>query len=185
MNTFSATIRDFITTSKAAGMQKVLIDLQQNYGGDTLLAFDAFKQFFPQIDPYGGSWLRAHPPANIIGDTITTYWNNLTSDFDDFYALYNSEWVSSDRINAATNQNFTSWQQFFGPQQLNGDNFTTVVSSLLDLISATANNINSNDTTWQTSSLIRYHWMMTKASLFMAMATILQILPNRMLQRTS
>lgn len=39
--------------------------------------------------------------------------------------------VSSDRLDAATNQNFTSWQQFFGPQEVNGDNFTTVVSENL------------------------------------------------------
>jgi Peptidase family S41 len=147
MNTFSSTVRDFLAASKASGMQKVLIDLQQNYGGDTLLAFDAFKHFFPQIEPYGGSWLRAHPPADIIGDMITTYWDGLTPDYDDYFNLLNSEWVSSDRIDAATNRNFSSWQQFFGPQQLNGDNFTTVVSCLFSLISIAADDIHSNDTT--------------------------------------
>jgi Peptidase family S41 len=128
IGTFSASIGEFITTSKNAGMKKVLIDLQQNYGGDTLLAFDTYKQFFPQNEPYGGSRLRAHPSADIIGDKTTTYWNSLTPDYDDYYSLLNSEWVSSNRIDASTNQNFTSWQQFFGPQQLNGDSFTTVVS---------------------------------------------------------
>lgn len=49
IGTFSQTIGNFITASKTAGMKKVLIDLQQNYGGDTLLAFDAFKQWFPQV----------------------------------------------------------------------------------------------------------------------------------------
>jgi len=84
--------------------------------------------------PFGGSRMRAHPPANIIGNQITTYWNGLTQDDDDYYLLLDSEWVSSDRIDASTNQNFSSWQQFFGPQQLNGDAFTTVVSQLLRYI---------------------------------------------------
>ena len=41
---FSNTITDFLQRSKEAGMQKVLIDLQQNLGGSTLLAIDTFKQ---------------------------------------------------------------------------------------------------------------------------------------------
>jgi hypothetical protein len=49
IGTFSGTVRDFIASSKAAGMEKFLIDLQQNYGGETLLAFDTFKQFFPEV----------------------------------------------------------------------------------------------------------------------------------------
>lgn len=93
IDSFSRTVAQFLVDSKAAGMQKVLIDLQQNYGGDTLLAFDTFKRFFPQINPYGGSWLRAHPAANIIGDTITSYWDGLTPDDDDYYNLVNNEWV--------------------------------------------------------------------------------------------
>ena len=44
VTTFSNTVGDFLSTSKAAGMQKVVIDLQQNYGGQTLLATDVFKQ---------------------------------------------------------------------------------------------------------------------------------------------
>ena len=48
--TFSATIGQFLNISHAAGMQKILIDLQQNLGGDTLLAIDTFKHV--RISPY-------------------------------------------------------------------------------------------------------------------------------------
>ena len=129
IDTLSSTVRQFLHASKAAGMRRVLIDLQQNYGGDTLLAFDTFKQFFPQIDPYGGSWLRAHAAGDVIGEQITTYWNNLTTDYDDYFALLNNEWLPLDRLNAATDENFTSWHEFYGPHQFDGDNFTTVVKS--------------------------------------------------------
>ena len=44
---FSDTVGNFLNQSKQAGMQKVLIDVQQNLGGDTFLAIDAFKQVKP------------------------------------------------------------------------------------------------------------------------------------------
>ncbi|KAH8817199.1 hypothetical protein F5884DRAFT_874120 [Xylogone sp. PMI_703] len=141
VGTFQDTIAEFITKSKAAGLQKVVIDLQQNTGGQTLLAIDTFKHFFPNIDPFGGSRMRAHPAANVLGQTITDYFDSLSTTDEDYYALIGDEWVATDLINANTNQNFTSWPEFFGPHLYNNDNFTTVqrynLSSLLYDESAT------------------------------------------------
>lgn len=44
VQTYSDTIGEFLTKSKEAGMKKILVDLQENGGGDTFLAIDAFKQ---------------------------------------------------------------------------------------------------------------------------------------------
>lgn len=74
---------------------------------------------------YGGSRLRAHDAANVMGDTLTSYFDSLTEDDDDFYSLVADEWVSSTRINANTGQNFSSWAEFYGPHAFNGDTFTT------------------------------------------------------------
>jgi hypothetical protein len=41
---FSNTVAEFLQRSKEAGITKVVIDVQQNFGGDPLLAFDTFKQ---------------------------------------------------------------------------------------------------------------------------------------------
>ena len=41
---FSASVGQFIQKAKGAGVSKVVIDLQQNYGGLKLLATDVFKQ---------------------------------------------------------------------------------------------------------------------------------------------
>ena len=41
---FSTTVDTFLQKSKAAGIQKIVIDLQQNWGGLALLATDTFKQ---------------------------------------------------------------------------------------------------------------------------------------------
>lgn len=47
--TFSDTVGSFLNASHAAGMQKVLIDLQHNLGGDVLLAIDTFKHVRPSL----------------------------------------------------------------------------------------------------------------------------------------
>ena len=52
---FTVTIRDFLKKSKAAGMTKVLIDVQQNAGGNPFLAIDAFKQVLESSDLIGNS----------------------------------------------------------------------------------------------------------------------------------
>jgi hypothetical protein len=125
VDTFQSTIGQFIAQSKAAGLQKVVIDLQQNLGGQSLLAIDTFKQFFPNIDPFAGSRMRAHPSANVMGETMTNYWNSLNDTSDDNYNLAANEWVATDRLDANTGQNFSSWAEFFGPYLYDGDDFTT------------------------------------------------------------
>ncbi|KAM3070136.1 hypothetical protein ACMFMG_003829 [Clarireedia jacksonii] len=124
--TFQTAITQFITRTKAAGLQKVVIDLQQNYGGQSLLAIDTFKQFFPNIDPFAGSRMRAHHAADVMGNTLTQFWDGLSEDDETKYDLSSDEWVITDRLNAATGRNFTSWAEFFGPNQYDGDNFTNV-----------------------------------------------------------
>ncbi|KAH6692884.1 hypothetical protein BKA61DRAFT_684007 [Leptodontidium sp. MPI-SDFR-AT-0119] len=122
---YSATIERFISTAHSKEMKKVVIDLQRNLGGDAFLAIDTFKQFFPSIDPYGGSRLRAHPAANVMGKAMTDYFESISSDDYDYTYLYANEWVASTRLNANTDRKFASWEEFFGPQVVNGDSFTT------------------------------------------------------------
>ena len=125
--TFSDTVGKFLDEAQKAGMKKVLIDLQENFGGDTLLAIDTFKHFFPDSDPFRGSRLRAHEEADVLGNTFTTYFQqNRAPNSSVYNALAVSDWVAIDRLNADTNQNFTSWPEFFGPHPYHGDFFTTV-----------------------------------------------------------
>lgn len=131
VDSFSATVTRFLNESKAAGMSKVVIDVQQNYGGDVFLAVDTFKQFFPAQEPSGGSRMRAHYAANTMGDSITDYWNSLDDTYEDWDNFYDDEWLSSTRINAETNRLFNSWTGFYGPHLANGDSFTTTASLIL------------------------------------------------------
>lgn len=72
--------------------------------------------------------MRAHPTADILGKTITKYWDGLKTTTHDYFALLADEWLSSDRLNANTGRNFTSWKEFYGPHKAYEDSFTTTVS---------------------------------------------------------
>ncbi|KAL9109652.1 MAG: hypothetical protein Q9227_005689 [Pyrenula ochraceoflavens] len=122
---FSQTISDFLAKSVSNGMTKVLIDLQGNTGGDTFLAIDTFKQFFPNIDPFLGSRLRAQPKAQVLGNTFTQFFDDPSINEADYYRVSASDWVATDKLNANTGQNFSSWDEYFGPNEYNGDSFTT------------------------------------------------------------
>ena len=127
ISTFQQAIGDFISKSKGKDLEKVVIDVQQNVGGQVFLAYDTFKQFFPNIDSFGGSRMRAHSSGNVMGQTVTDYWTTLNGADQDYYALAANEWLATDRINAGTGENFTSWAEFYGPYTDNGDTFTTTV----------------------------------------------------------
>ncbi|KAJ5511769.1 Interphotoreceptor retinol-binding [Penicillium expansum] len=124
---FSNAVKAFIQRSRRAGLRKVVIDVQQNAGGETLLAIETFKLFFPVDEPFAGSRRRAHPMADALGSTITDYWNNLDLVSDNYTWLSTDEWVVTDRIDAESGDNFTSWQEYFGPASTyHSDNFTKV-----------------------------------------------------------
>jgi hypothetical protein len=131
LGTAQATIDEFVTRTREAGLQKVVIDLQQNKGGQVLLAVDTFKQFFPNIEPFGGSRLRAHHSTNVMGEAITDFFDQLSPTDPDYPVLSTVEWVATTRVDPETNSNFTSWNQFFGPVLASDDDFTKTVRTLL------------------------------------------------------
>ncbi|KAG9233080.1 hypothetical protein BJ875DRAFT_442555 [Amylocarpus encephaloides] len=126
VHTFSKTIAEFLRKAKAVGKTKVLIDLQQNSGGDALLAHDTFKQFFPWTNPYGGSQMRSHETGSPIGQVLTKYWETLPKESDGYLNLVASEWVPKNRFNPVTGRLFGSWEEYFGPYTAHGDGFSAV-----------------------------------------------------------
>ena len=84
-------------------------------------------QFFPTIDPFAASRLRAHPFADALGNTFTTFYTTQQIDSDFYDQLSADIWVAPVFLNAATGQNFSSWPEFFGPHPENGGFFTTNV----------------------------------------------------------
>ena len=127
VQSFSPTVAEFIRRSKEAGLKTIVIDLQHNGGGDSLLATDTFKQFFPNIDPFGGNRLRAHPTADALGNTYTNFFDTQPMNSSFYSAMAADVFVATDYLNTNTSRNFSSWAEFFGPHPDHGDFFTTTV----------------------------------------------------------
>jgi len=92
-----------------------------------------------------GNRLRAHPFADALGNTFTTYYTTQSIDAEFYDQLSADVWVAPVYLNAATGQNFTSWPEFFGPHQDNGDFFTTPQRNNLSSIIFDENATGDND----------------------------------------
>lgn len=132
LNNFTQTVQEFIDGAVSNNLTKIIIDLQQNSGGEVVLVMDTFLRFFPGREPFAGSRRRSHPLGNIIGNATTTWWNTLNpdsgADFSDWELGLVDEWVITPRIDAETKKNFANWQEYAGPKRHLGDAFTLVVS---------------------------------------------------------
>ncbi|KAH8732999.1 peptidase S41 family protein [Phaeosphaeriaceae sp. PMI808] len=125
---YTQAIISFIGNASEANLTRIIIDLQRNPGGATLLAYTTFKSFFPDLLPFAGSRRRSFPVANAVGTTTTNHWSSLDEKDKASWALKQllaaDEWVITNRINAATSKNFTSWKEYQGPIAANGDTFS-------------------------------------------------------------
>lgn len=128
ISNFSTTVYDFIHGAQERSTSKIIIDVQGNSGGAILLALTTFYAFFPEREPFAGSRRRSHPLADVLGSTLTNGWESNPTAQGDFSVSASSEWVVTDRLNAETTRNFTSWDEYSGPREEMGDLFSLVVS---------------------------------------------------------
>ncbi|KAL4967677.1 peptidase S41 family protein [Aspergillus stella-maris] len=127
---FTDFLRQFLARSQEAGLKRVMIDLQQNNGGQALLAIESFRQFFPSTAPVSPSRRRVHPVADVLGSTLTPYWQHLENSSSVALNLMTSEWVVADRLNAETGHRFTSWDDyFFSASSYGEDRYTKLEDS--------------------------------------------------------
>ncbi|KAF2841281.1 peptidase S41 family protein-like protein [Patellaria atrata CBS 101060] len=111
-------LETFLAECKRRRTEKIIIDLRTNGGGKIFLGYETFKQFFPNVEPYGGSRYRAHDGANILGEHISTLRMNAING-NAFASPFNF------RSYLDTNQKaFSDWKDMFGPFTDNGDGFT-------------------------------------------------------------
>ena len=128
-------MNSFIGNASSAKMSNIIIDLQGNDGGTVFLAFNTFKQFFYAMDPYAASRIRSHELANVLGGAFSEWWDSLEHDPDGneganevYYQDHAAdEWVVTNRINPATQTNFSSWSEYYGPVLDHGDSFSLPV----------------------------------------------------------
>ncbi|KAF7508824.1 hypothetical protein GJ744_008701 [Endocarpon pusillum] len=117
---FQSLIEQFLAEAKSRGTEKVIIDLQSNGGGRVFLGYDAFRQFFPDIEPFGGGRYRAHESANILG----TEFSRLS--FSQNGVGYTSPFNYHSYIDSS-NEPFTSWTDMYDGHVINNDNFTNIL----------------------------------------------------------
>ena len=133
-------MRTFIRMSLKAGRTKMIFDLRGNGGGNAILGYDSFKQVFPQANqiPFGGTRFRAHDALNIVGQMTRDFEANrtfvqanpsasaeifgrlATDDIELYMSGFNFQ-----RQLDIDNQPIGSWEQLFGPETVNNDNFST------------------------------------------------------------
>lgn len=137
VDNFFQAARDFVDnmTLPQNNVQKIIIDLQGNSGGNIFLALTTFYIFFPNLEQLTESRRRIHPLADVVGNATTQWWSELPSAVDTggddttqkfLYAA--DEWVVTDRLDAETSQNFSSWSEYRGTVSDHGDLFSLVVS---------------------------------------------------------
>lgn len=118
--------RKFLALCKNAAKKYLIIDIRGNNGGVTYLAYDLFKQLFPNKTPYSGLRLRAHDSANALGmlgsSDVGRGYRSPQSDID--ASFFNSQ----DFLQTPGGSNYSTWQSLYGPKVIHGDKFSNIAS---------------------------------------------------------
>jgi len=119
-------IAKFLKECKARGSKYLIVDLSANGGGSVYSGYDAFKQLFPSIVPFGGSRMRTNPFVDYMGSVFSAA------------GVYNRTIRPPWQIQSALDINlkkYPSWASMGGPVRIYGDNFlNTTRSNLSDPI---------------------------------------------------
>ncbi|KZF23881.1 hypothetical protein L228DRAFT_246725 [Xylona heveae TC161] len=127
---FQAVAQEFLAKSTKDGKKKLVIDLSSNGGGTVYLAYDLFKQLFPQMTPYGGTRFRAHQSFDALGQEVSQLFANF--DPNDPSATATDIEIASLPFNYKEDLNidledFSSWSDVYGPHAFNNDQFTSII----------------------------------------------------------
>ncbi|KAJ4369800.1 hypothetical protein N0V83_005564 [Neocucurbitaria cava] len=125
---FQRLTRDFIPKALADGKTKLIIDLQANGGGTILQGYDMFKQLFPELDPYGANRYRATEAADLIGQSYSAYASQFerVSSVNSTVLQAQASYFDYHNDMTVDEKPFSSWEEKFGPQEANGDKYTTL-----------------------------------------------------------
>ncbi|KAF2665447.1 hypothetical protein BT63DRAFT_428401 [Microthyrium microscopicum] len=135
---FQATVSKFLQACRDSGKKKLLIDVRGNPGGVISTAYDTFKQLFPNQPAYSRHRLRAHPAMDAYGTVLSTLdaltmddINEITNLGDDapeqtliLEAADASVFNAANNLKSTDGNPYSSWRDFYGPQVMNGDNYT-------------------------------------------------------------
>jgi len=138
---FENVVRQLLATASENNRTKLVIDLRGNGGGTIFLAYDLFRQLFPTETPYGAGNYRAGELHNFTGRVASENIEQLRSAYPELVSA-GVDGVVLNSFNyreplTENNEQFTSWEDFFGPQQNDRGEFTSLNRFNLTDISAT------------------------------------------------
>ncbi|KAJ3941435.1 uncharacterized protein N0V96_008142 [Colletotrichum fioriniae] len=120
---FARVASEFVDRSKSQNKSKLIIDLQGNGGGLVANAMSLYATLFPEAgaEAHMNMRVRAHAALNWVGRTAERLGANLKTLP---YPIGFNGFVDEDL------KNFTSWEDFYGPETIEGSNYTNVVQPL-------------------------------------------------------
>lgn len=124
---FQSVVKSFL--KKCGNKKRLLIDVRGNNGGNPFSAYDAFKQVFPDLrTPYSGIRFRAHEQANEIGTQFAQLDSHSPVEAVLDISADESSFNYIHTLKTPDGKAFGSWPELYGPNVVNGDNFSAIGS---------------------------------------------------------
>ena len=124
---FQQLTQNFIPKALADGKTKLIIDLQANGGGTILQGYDMFKQLFPDVEPQGTNRWRAFEALDLVGQATSKFSSQFPREYSSnrTIAFAQSSYFDYHMDMKADGTPFSSWDEKFGPHEVNGELYTT------------------------------------------------------------
>jgi hypothetical protein len=124
---FQQLTQNFVPKALSDGKTKLIIDLQANGGGTVLQGYDLFKQLFPDMEPQGANRWRAHEAMDLVGQAISKFSSQFPREYSTnrSIAFAQSSYFDYHMDTKVDGTSFSSWDEKLGPQEVNGELYTT------------------------------------------------------------
>jgi hypothetical protein len=123
-------LREFFAGAVKDGKKKLIVDVRGNTGGTIAMGYEAFKQIFPDLEPYGATRYRANEAFGIFSSAIADFVDNGTyaNIQPEQYAQIVAQSTTWDYQNILDENgtNFSDFEDYFGPFKNNKDEFTAL-----------------------------------------------------------
>ncbi|KAF2763527.1 hypothetical protein EJ05DRAFT_472424 [Pseudovirgaria hyperparasitica] len=123
---FQQEFLSFLQTAYSDGRTKMIVDLRGNGGGDGVLAWDAFRAFFPTTEPADVTRFRANDAYLLIGEGVKVILENESTQQNAgiLYDVRDWNWQANLKPDGS---HYTSAEELYGPTEIHGDNFTNLI----------------------------------------------------------
>ncbi|KAI0142315.1 hypothetical protein F4776DRAFT_501523 [Hypoxylon sp. NC0597] len=126
---FQNAVETFLDRSRAAGKQRLVIDLTENGGGFILAGFELFSQLFPGVNPFNANNMRLSDGLVNISRILASIPPEEQESAVEVSGLLGD--LSTLDLLKPQGGNFSSLDEFLSPVTLKDDKFTAYVQQVL------------------------------------------------------